>query len=294
MTLNRRPGAPGFPLSATLTRRHPVGAIIGKDHTVNHYEAKQEARRARLEARAERLQREGQGRIDRAHKMAEAIPFGQPILIGHHSERRDRNYRGKIHSGFDAGFKTLKAAGDVAARAASIGSGGISSDDPDAIAKLRDELTAMEKRQDWMKRANEILRRHKGAAGVPHLIQAGYPEKLALSLIEPDFAGHTGFASFQLTNNSANMRRVRARIAELEARAGAQDKETEAKGGLRILENVEANRLQLIFPDKPSPEIRAELKAGGFRWAPSEGAWQRQLSNGARYAASRVVAKWEA
>ncbi|MBP2657188.1 MAG: hypothetical protein H6Q69_220 [Firmicutes bacterium] len=27
-----------------------------------------------------------------AKKMAEYIPFGQPILIGHHSEQRDRNF----------------------------------------------------------------------------------------------------------------------------------------------------------------------------------------------------------
>ena len=26
-------------------------------------------------------------------KMASVIPMGQPILVGHHSEKRDRNYR---------------------------------------------------------------------------------------------------------------------------------------------------------------------------------------------------------
>ena len=36
-----------------------------------------------------------------AGKMAEAIPFGQPILVGHHSEKRDRRYRGRMHAKMD-------------------------------------------------------------------------------------------------------------------------------------------------------------------------------------------------
>lgn len=32
-----------------------------------------------------------------ATDMASVIPMGQPILIGHHSEKRDRRYREKIH-----------------------------------------------------------------------------------------------------------------------------------------------------------------------------------------------------
>lgn len=30
--------------------------------------------------------------------------------------------------------------------------------------------------------------------------------------------------------------------------------------------------------DKPDEAIRGELKAEGFRWAPSQKAWQRQLT----------------
>lgn len=36
--------------------------------------------------------------------MASVIPFGQPILIGHPSEQRDRNYRDKIHNTFGKAF----------------------------------------------------------------------------------------------------------------------------------------------------------------------------------------------
>jgi len=56
-----------------------------------------------------------------------------------------------------------------------------------------------------------------------------------------------------------------------------------------VVENFEENRLQIVFDGKPSAEVRSELKGNGFRWAPSQEAWQRQLNNGARYAAKRFL-----
>jgi hypothetical protein len=53
--------------------------------------------------------------------------------------------------------------------------------------------------------------------------------------------------------------------------------------------DAEANRTQIIFPGKPSAEIRTKLKRAGFRWSPSESAWQRHLSEGAKWEAERVV-----
>ena len=55
--------------------------------------------------------------------------------------------------------------------------------------------------------------------------------------------------------------------------------------------NTDINRLQLFFDEKPSADQRSELKLNGFRWAPSEQAWQRQLNENAIYAASRMKTK---
>ena len=60
--------------------------------------------------------------------------------------------------------------------------------------------------------------------------------------------------------------------------------------GVRIVENLEADRLQLIFPDRPDDEMRARLKGRGFKWSPRFGAWQRQLTDNARAAAQRILA----
>ena len=58
--------------------------------------------------------------------------------------------------------------------------------------------------------------------------------------------------------------------------------------GGRVEANKEDNRLQIIFDDKPDEKTRAALKSNGFRWAPSVGAWQRQLNDNAIYAAGRL------
>ena len=58
--------------------------------------------------------------------------------------------------------------------------------------------------------------------------------------------------------------------------------------GGRVEVNKEGNLLQIFFNDKPDKETRAALKSNGFRWAPSVGAWQRQLNDNAIYAAGRL------
>ena len=48
-------------------------------------------------------------------------------------------------------------------------------------------------------------------------------------------------------------------------------------------------RVQLVFDGKPDNETRDLLKKNGFKWAPSQGAWQRQLNNAGKYAAHTVM-----
>ena len=54
--------------------------------------------------------------------------------------------------------------------------------------------------------------------------------------------------------------------------------------------NMEDNRIQIFFDEKPEEDTRQELKSNGFKWAPSKNAWQRQLNeNGIR--ALRYIAR---
>ena len=56
--------------------------------------------------------------------------------------------------------------------------------------------------------------------------------------------------------------------------------------------NCEENRVQIIFDGKPDADTRTALKQNGFRWAPSQGAWQRMLNQNGIYAAKQVTEAW--
>ena len=169
----------------------------------------------------------------------------------------------------------------------SVGTGGISSDDPQAVEKLEAKLAALEKHQETMKAANTAIRMKDPAKGDAKLAELGYtPEDIA-KLREPDFCGRIGYPAYLLQNNNANIRRIRGRIEELKKRTENTPEGWEFDGG-RVVVNTAENRLQIIFDGKPDADIRTELKSEGFRWAPSQGAWQRQLTDNAMRAARRL------
>ena len=169
----------------------------------------------------------------------------------------------------------------------SVGTGGISSDDPQAVEKLEAKLAALEKHQELMKAANVAIRMKDPTEGDAKLAELGYtPEDIA-KLREPDFCGRIGYPAYLLQNNNANIRRIRGRIEELKKRTENTPEGWEFDGG-RVVVNTTENRLQIIFDGKPDADIRTELKGEGFRWAPSQGTWQRQLTDNAMRAARRL------
>lgn len=257
---------------------------------MNTYEQRQAARRERLEARADKARNESDQTYQQARDMAGAIPFGQPILVGHHSENRDRNYRSKIHDKFGKSFKLQEKAEYLERRAASVGTGGISSDDPEAIQKLQKQLKGIRKSQELMKKANAVIRKYKGNedAQVEGILALGvFTNQQAKDLIAPDFAGRVGFASYSLTNNNANARRIEKRIEQLQA---TQKRDTvEVSGnGYEYREDTDENRVMFIFEGKPDADVRGVLKRHAFKWSPSRGAWVRQLTNAGIYAGQQV------
>jgi hypothetical protein len=257
---------------------------------MNAYEAKLEARRERLEARATKLRIESSNLYGRASSMASIIPFGQPILVGHHSEGKDRRYRGRIDSTFRKAFALSDKAAEVAGRAASVGTGGISSDDEDAVAKLREKLVKLEKTQESMKSTNKLVKKNDRAG----LAKLGFSEDEIHGLFKPDFAGRIGFASFEITNNGANIRRIKERIEQLEALATKPVMETlegtlPDGNGWTITEDAEDNRIVVRFDEKPSKETLLKLKRNGFKWSPTRGAHVRMRGGYALFYAKDAV-----
>lgn len=102
--------------------------------------------------------------------------------------------------------------------------------------------------------------------------------------------------SYAVANNSAEIRRMTGRVADLQRRLDAMQAAASTPAaapkvvlGVQVIENQEVNRLQLIFPAKPDADTIARLKGTGWRWSPSFGAWQRQLTNAARHAVVYVL-----
>ena len=59
--------------------------------------------------------------------------------------------------------------------------------------------------------------------------------------------------------------------------------------GGRVIKNFSEDRVQIVFDTKPRPDVISNLKHNGFRWSPRFSAWQRQLTDNAFYAVTRVV-----
>ena len=169
----------------------------------------------------------------------------------------------------------------------STGMGGISADDPNAISKLQSKLAKREALQETMKAVNAYYRKHKTVDGCPHLTPEQI-EKMKASMSGDWRANPKPFESYQLSNNNAEIRRLKERIAALTRQREIGYVGWEFDGG-KVEANAADNRLQIFFDGKPDGDTREKLKEYGFRWSPSAGAWQRQLNDNAIRAADYLA-----
>lgn len=173
----------------------------------------------------------------------------------------------------------------------------VKSDDPEVLNFLRAKLAGLEEAHALMVSANAYYRKNKTLEGFE-----GIPADTMAWITRPGVylpGGRNGdgsplafygkpFPTYELTNSNANIKRVKQRIETLEAVKASKSIEEE-HDGYTYREDAEAMRVQLRFDGKPDDETRALLKRNGFRWAPSQGVWQRQLNDNGKYAAHRVM-----
>ena len=169
----------------------------------------------------------------------------------------------------------------------STGMGGIRQDDPQAIPKLQKKLAGLEKAQETMKAVNAYYRKHGTLDGCPHLSPENL-ENLKADMASSWHYEKKPFQSWELSNNNAEIRRVRQRIESLTRANEVAYVGWEFDGG-HVEANREQGRLQVFFDGKPEVDARQQLKEHGFRWAPSVGAWQRLLNDNAYYASDRIA-----
>ena len=155
----------------------------------------------------------------------------------------------------------------------------IRSDDPQAIEKLTEKLNACQKSQEYMKEANKYYRKNGTMKGFADLDDAK-AEKIDNSIKNSYSWERQPFPQYHLQSNNQEIRRLKMRIEELTRNKEIGFIGWEFDGG-KAEPNTDINRLQLFFDEKPSADQRSELKLNGFKWAPSEQEWQRQLNENA-------------
>ena len=215
------------------------------------YEERKERKKERYQELAEKSREKSQEHYEQYQKMSNAIPLGQPILTDHYSANATRRGYQKMHNQFDKSVEADNKAEYYENKVDTIeNNNSISLDDPRAIEKLQDKLEKLEHEREIIKSR-------------PH-------------------------ATWELQNIGAEIRRIKQRIKQIEELEELDFKDIEFTGGKAIL-NREVNRIQLIFDDKPSEEVRNILKHRGFKWSRYENAWQRLYNKNTIYATNRAI-----
>ncbi len=216
------------------------------------YEERKEARKIRYEELAKKAEeRSSQYMNSKANKILQMTP-GQPIIIGHHSEKKARRLHEKAWEDIRKSIQEDKKKDYYNDRIKTINNSSvIYGDDPNAIEKLKSKLESLQREKELVK-------------------------------ADPK---HT---SFQLDNYNASIRETKRRIKRLEELENIEFKDIEFNGG-KATHNKEINRIQIFFDEIPNEEIRKELKSNGFHWSRYEGAWQRQYTQNTIKATDRLI-----
>jgi len=224
------------------------------------YQEKQEQKLEKYQELSKKAQQESEAQYKRSKRISDLIPMGQPVLVGHHSEKRHRKDIERIQNSFNKSVELQNKAEYYKSKAERIlNPTAISSDNPEAINLLKEKLNKLEAKRQKCKDYNKKARKENKEA----------------------------LPSYVLSNLSQNIRSVKERIKHLENIRAIPETEKIINGVVLKIDKEE-NRVKLIFSSVPSKEARKELKRNGFKWSPLNKCWMRQLSNRAVYIAEEL------
>jgi len=254
---------------------------------MNTYQERQEERRERMLEKAARLEAAADALNDRARGLSECMN-GTPVLVGHHSEGRHRRDLRRLDSWWGKARECSEKAKRLRERAESVGRAGIASDDPDAPEKLAERIAKLEARHARMVALNRSWRR----AGKPDF--QNEPEKwldwakstdlsekerrvlAARKAAFPYSWERQPFAAYELTNSSGNIRRLKARLADLEKMAEAPKDDIQGDGFV-ISVNEPEGRIQ-VYDTPKDPTVSKTMRRCGYVWSRRNTCWQRKIT----------------
>lgn len=247
-------------------------------------------RRERLERKLEKREEwagKAHERSDQAAGRVAAIagniPLGQPILVGHHSERRHRKDVERIHSGMRKACEQEKLAKHHESKAeglaAQLGST-IFSDDGNAIEALKAKIAELEAFCERAKALNAAWKRWKKSGDPSELHGLGLTDERIIEIEKKTSAwwDKNPVTASKQTNKRAEIRRCKQRIVEIERRAKVAAAAEATENGVLIRERessyfgVTTRYVIVTFAEKPERSIINALKSAGFDW--SRGQWE--------------------
>lgn len=168
----------------------------------------------------------------------------------------------------------------------------IKSNEENVIERLQEKIFTLSEQLAKSKAMNKHYRKH---GTMKYFDGIDEQEAVKLDGIIKNTLYKLPAAPFELTSIRNKIKAAENRIREID-RLKQSAVENQGTGNsvyendlCKVVENAENMRIQLFFDGKPSEEVRGILKANGFRWAPSAGAWQRQLTSNGRAAAKIVI-----
>lgn len=235
-----------------------------------------EARLAKRREWADARKREAAGAFQRASDLISGIPPGQPVLIGHHSQRRHERALERHDSTMRRGAEAVVMAKTHAYKAEGLEATLASTvfhDDSNAVKALEAKIAGLEAQRDRMKAINAALRKGKGKVDslVPPLTEAERADLQSYALYSHTSTGG-GYPSYALTNLGGRIRQAEARILDV-GRRTARAAEATAAGGVLIRESGVGIRAytRVTFDAKPSREVLTALREADYTW--SGGSW---------------------
>jgi hypothetical protein len=238
-------------------------------------------RRERLERKLEKRrewaasrERKANAAISSAISMVSCIPMGQPILIGHHSEKGHRALLARSDNAMRRGVESADMAKHHESKAEGLEAqldSSIYSDDPDAVEALEAKVAALEAERDRIKAFNASCRK-----GIPNeaLLDDDQRADIAVCRRVWNMGPAAQFPAYKLSNLGATIRQAKQRIEQVKRRQQRTEAAEASTGGVSI---VGGDYVNVTFAEKPGRAVLDELKAAGFRW--SQGCWTGKRAN---------------
>jgi hypothetical protein len=235
-------------------------------------------RRERLENKlekrlewAEKAETRSAALSEQSHSMISVIPMGQPILVGHHSEKRDRNYRERAWNKMGKAVEQSNVAEHHKSSAMGIERAledSIFSDDANAIEALEARIAENEAKRERMKLINKLYKK-SDAEGLKAL---GIDiESLRTKLAAAGgYWGKAPHLPYEMSNLGGRIQSDKKRIAAVKARQAKTAAAEAAPGGVAIRTGA-TGWAEVTFAEKPAREILDALRAAEFHW--SGGSW---------------------